>query len=104
MLRKGDIPPGMCICHKCDTPACVNPDHLFLGTHADNNRDMRNKGRYVAIPVARGEDCHLTKLTTEQVLRIRGDIRIGREIAKDYGVSTAAIYAIQNRKTWRHLP
>lgn len=49
-LTYGGIDPSACACHKCDNPACCNPTHIFLGTRADNNRDMRAKGRAAPMP------------------------------------------------------
>ncbi len=53
-LFKGEIPEGMFVCHRCDTQSCVNPDHLFLGTAADNTRDSIQKGRFVFQPTGTG--------------------------------------------------
>lgn len=88
----------LCVCHRCDVRSCVNPAHLFLGTHADNSADRNAKGRQ-----ARGERNGPAKLAEWQVQAIRADKRLQREIAVDYGVTDHTISAIQSRKLWRHV-
>ncbi len=97
-LHRGEIAEGLNVCHKCDTPACVNPDHLFLGGQRDNLRDAARKGR-----TSRGSKRPLSKLTENDVIAIRMDNRIGIEIAKQYGVGPSCIYAIKSMKTWGWL-
>lgn len=99
-LYVGPIPDGMIVCHKCDNPRCVNPDHLFVGTHADNALDREAKGRGNQ---PRGEASNGVKITEIDVLKIRSDARTQRKIALDYGLSQAAICKIKNKRTWSHI-
>ncbi len=96
------IPPGAVICHRCDTPACVNPSHLFAGTQADNLRDAKVKGR-----MARGERQRCAKLTAAQVTEARQLYKTTpiyqRELGELYGVSPSVIGQAINGKTWRHI-
>lgn len=97
-LLIGPIPDGMLVCHKCDNPGCVNPDHLFLGTSADNTRDMDKKGRRVSIY---GGGNH--KLTWEQVCEIRSKRKEGRtsiSLSIEYGISYRHIRDIIHGKYW----
>lgn len=94
-------PGQLHVLHRCDNPPCVNPAHLFLGTHQDNMDDMYAKGRRVP---ARGERNRHAKLTVEQVQEIRdryagGEIQIS--LAKAFGVSQPAISQIVRRAHWR---
>lgn len=95
---KGAIPDGYYVCHKCDTPACVNPDHLFLGTPGDNMRDMSRKGRGTYPP---GEANGRSKLTAAQVVAIRADNRTQQAIADEHGVARSVISEIRSGKAWR---
>jgi len=106
-VHHGPIPGGRLVCHNCpggDSPACVNPAHLFLGTIQDNNRDARHKGRSVA---PRGEKNGSAKLTALQVLEIRALAEKGiaqTEIARLFPVvDYAHINNIVLRKRWKHI-
>ena len=96
---------GGAILHSCDTPRCVNPKHLSLGTVGQNNRDMYARGR--ANP-HRGEKSHKAKLTKIQVLEIRRRYRPPvrsniKELSQEFGVTKQSIAAIVDGKNWRHI-
>lgn len=98
----GDIPRGGLILHRCDNPRCVNPDHLFIGTQADNVADMWDKGR--ARPgKSAGESHGRSKLTEQNVREIRVSGDNGSELASRYGVSTSVIYSVLKGTTWKHV-
>ncbi|WP_247424170.1 HNH endonuclease [Ralstonia pseudosolanacearum] len=101
-LTRGPIPRGLHVCHRCDNPCCVNPSHLWLGTHADNLADMRVKGR-----AARGNRSGTARLESRQVQIIKRLLYLGHcsalEVSTLLGVSPATIDAIRNQKTWEHV-
>lgn len=99
-LIKQPIPDGFCVRHKCDYPACCNPDHLELGTLADNNSDCVERGRHIT---PRGHRNGNAKLTSSDVHKIRNDLRRGNEIALGYGISEAQVSQIKSRKRWAWL-
>lgn len=94
----GPVPNEMCVCHKCDNPACVNPDHLFLGTQADNVADQVQKNRQVF-----GERNGNGKLTDEQVRAIRRSNGSQSEIAERFGIDRSLVSLIRSGKRWAHL-
>jgi hypothetical protein len=100
----GPIPDGLSVCHHCDNPGCVNPDHLFAGSQADNLADMIGKGRQI---IPRGEAKKNSKLTESAVAAIRAAPRRRGaldELAARYGVTKPVIWAVRARRTWRHCP
>lgn len=123
--HRGPIPAGMLVCHSCDIGICINPDHLFLGTHRENNSDMRNKrrdfwhrrpdlaadnlkaARAAVKKYAVGEAIGVSKLNPESVRGIRVALRTGatqRDIASQFGISQAVVSGIANNKGWSHVP
>lgn len=106
-LENGPIPKGLSVLHKCDTPSCVRPSHLFTGTQSDNMRDCRSKGR-IRFPDNRGEKYGAAKLTDQQVGQIRAlckaSILTHEQIAKRFNVSRTHVSAISRRAFWRHVP
>jgi hypothetical protein len=102
MQRFGQVPSGLFVLHRCDVRACVNPDHLFLGTLADNAADKVAKGRQ-----PRGEDVGGVKLTADQVVEIRARYAAGgilqKQLAAEFGVAQTLISQIVSLKIWKHV-
>jgi hypothetical protein len=103
-IEYGEIPDGLGVCHTCDTPACVNHAHLFLGDQAANMGDASQKGRF---PVRHGSHAARSKLTQEDVREIRARY-VARKVsapmlAREFGTSPSNIMLIVNRRTWTHI-
>ena len=109
-LHNGPIPDGAEVCHTCDNPGCVNPDHLFLGTHQDNMTDMRRKGRAVG---HRGSSNPRATITELDVVRLRREwakgVATGRKrgllkrMSRAHSVPYGTLRKIIHRQTWQHV-
>jgi hypothetical protein len=97
-IAKGEVPVGMMVCHRCDNPSCVNVGHLFLGTNADNLKDMAAKGRSLI-----GEANRNAKLTEDDVREIIASSDRTCDLAKRFGISPQHMGAIRNGAAWKHL-
>jgi hypothetical protein len=109
-LHKGPIPDGLCVLHTCDNPKCVNPDHLFLGTLAENTRDMMRKGRSKLGTNLEGEKHGRAKLKAKDVLAIRemrrrhpGQSGVFDFLVRWFGVSPSQACAVANGISWGHI-
>lgn len=91
----GSIPNGLMVCHRCDNPACVNPEHLFLGTNSDNMKDMYQKGRGNT-PVEWAK-----KLTLEQASEIKQASGTHQTIADKYGIDRTMVGKIKSGRNWK---
>ncbi len=97
---RGPIPPNTLVCHTCDNPPCVNPDHLFLGSNAVNMADRKTKGHYATLLGAARPNALLDDEKAGSILK---DPRPYLLIAKDYGISTSTVESVKIRRTWRHV-
>lgn len=103
-LHFGEIPDGMCVCHRCDNKLCVRPDHLFLGTTQDNIADRDSKGRQI-----KGERHPDAKLTEETVRLIRSRYKRGcptngiRALAREFGLCRSSMRAVVFGDTWKDV-
>jgi HNH endonuclease len=98
LLERGLIPTGLVVRHRCDTPACCNPDHLELGTQAQNVQDMVERGRQKGPSSARSRSTKLTCAQVEEIRRATGTIK---QLGAQYGVHFSTIARIRRGDTWR---
>lgn len=113
VVTNGAIPVGKFICHRCDNPACCNPAHLFVGTPADNSKDMARKKRSALgerngmhnnpLGTNRGERNHAAKLTPEIAMQVFQATGTQREIGERFGLSQAQVGQIKRKVNWRHI-
>jgi hypothetical protein len=101
-LHKGPIPNGLLVMHICDTPACVNPDHLRLGTPAENMNDMHSKGR--AKPGRPLGNSNFNAVLTPDLVRyIRASAKNNKELAAELGVGINTVRGVRIGRTWTHI-
>lgn len=98
----GSIPAGKSVCHRCDTPSCVNPDHLWLGSHEQNMHDRNRKGRASGGRLS-GEHNPAATLTDDRVKEIFYAVGTITEIAKRYGLARSHVCRIKRRQTRQHI-
>ena len=100
---KGEIPKGLYVCHSCDVPCCVNPEHLYTATNSENIKDAFKRGRVSHV----GEKHNRAKLTERDVLTMREKRKRGetcRKLAVHYNVHVQTVVKIVGGKAWTHLP
>jgi HNH endonuclease len=102
-LHCGPIGAGLSVCHRCDNPLCINPDHLFLGTTADNMRDRDLKNRHARVAGERNPSAKLTEEAVRYARRAHAEGRPRSELANEFGVANSVMDKAIHRRTWKHV-
>lgn len=102
-IWNGDIPRGLLVCHHCDNPPCVNPDHLWIGTPKQNTHDAMNKGRLSRLPRAWGESHGQHKLTEFQATEIFKSLASNKSLSIRFKVASPTIWKIKHKLIWKHI-
>lgn len=100
-IHRGPVPKGLCVLHRCDVKACVNPEHLFLGTQDDNMADMKRKGR---AKTKHGVENNRAKLSENDIAEIRASSELRCVLAKRFGIARSTVSKIRVGTIWAHLP
>ena len=101
LYHKGEIPDGMQVCHECDNPRCVNPEHLFLGTSEDNHQDMKSKDRHTK--GERNNQHKLTEADVEKAFDLDDAGMSSYKIAAELGIGQMTAWRIINGHRWEHI-
>ena len=103
LLVHGSVPVDRLLCHTCDNPACVNPDHLFLGTQQENIQDMVRKGRHSSHRGYKNPAARLNESQVREIRRLSDEGQSLRSLASQYGVSVGCVSLIRSRRTWKEV-
>lgn len=102
-LKNGPIPDGLCVCHTCDNPGCVNPRHLWIGTKGQNNKDRSNKGRNADTVGDKNPASKLSDLNVREIKKLLAEKVPQKYLAKKFNVSIAQICNINRGHSWNHI-